>query len=60
LYLALLTAKDSETLEDFVVYISLYENNNSQIWIRSLKDFNGYKEMEDGKKVKRFKFIRDR
>jgi hypothetical protein len=59
-YLALFIAKHSETLEDYVVYISLYDNENSHVWIRPLKDFNGYKEFEDGIRVKRFKFIRDR
>jgi hypothetical protein len=58
--LALFTAKDSETLEDFVVYISLYNNENSHTWIRSLKDFNGYKKLENGKKVKRFKFVKEK
>jgi hypothetical protein len=59
-YLALFTSKHSETLEDYVVYISLYNNKKSQLWIRPLKDFNGYKKMEDGTRVKRFKFIKDR
>lgn len=58
-YLALFTVKHSETLEDYVVYISLYENKRSQTWIRPLKDFNGYKKLENDIKVKRFKLIRD-
>ena len=58
--LALFTAKDCETLEDVVVYMSLYDNETSQIWIRPLEDFNGEKELEDGTKVKRFTFLREK
>lgn len=62
MYLALILAKDSETLEDVVVYIPLYDNpeSNTKAWIRPLNDFMGYKEFEDGTKVKRFEFIRER
>ena len=62
MYLALILAKDSETLEDLVVYIPLYDNpkSNTKSWVRPLDDFMGYKEFEDGTKVKRFEFIRER
>lgn len=60
LYLALFLAKHSETEEDVVVYIDLYENKNSQIWVRPLDMFMDYKELEDGTKVKRFEFLRER
>ena len=60
LYLALFLAKHCETEEDVVVYIDLYENKNSQIWIRPLDMFMDYKELEDGTKVKRFEFLRER
>jgi hypothetical protein len=62
MYLALILAKDSETLEDVVVYIPLYDNpeSNTKAWVRPLDDFMGYKEFEDGTKVKRFEFVRDR
>jgi hypothetical protein len=53
-------SKHSETEEDLVVYIDLYDNPNSQIWVRPLKDFMGYKTFEDGTKVKRFEFVRER
>jgi hypothetical protein len=55
-YLVLGTAKHSETLEDLVVYIALYENEASMIWVRPVDMFFDEKE-KDGKKVKRFKFI---
>ncbi len=55
-YLVLATAKHSETLEKMVVYVSLYENPESQVWVRPAKMF-----VEDvehkGKMVPRFKFI---
>jgi len=55
-YLALGLAKHSETLEDLVVYISLYENETSQLWVRPLAMFMEEVEME-GKKKPRFEFI---
>ena len=62
MYLALILAKDSETLDDFVVYIPLYDKPESgtRAWIRPLNDFMGSKELEDGTTVKRFEFISDR
>jgi hypothetical protein len=60
LFLALFLAKHSETEEDMIVYIDLYDNTNSQVWVRPLNDFMGYKEFEDGTKIKRFEFIRER
>jgi hypothetical protein len=60
LYLALFLAKHSETEKDLVIYVDLYENKNSQIWARPLEMFMGYKELEDGSKVKRFEFVRER
>ncbi len=62
LYYAIMLAKDSETLNDFVVYIPLYykPESNTRAWIRSVEDFMGYKVFEDGKKVKRFKYISER
>ena len=49
-------AKHSETLADFVVYETLYNNPKSKIWVRPIDDFVGEKEI-GGKKVKRFRFI---
>lgn len=55
-YLVLGLAKHSETLEDMVVYIPLYDNDTSKIWVRPLELFLDYKEV-NGKKVERFKFL---
>lgn len=50
------SAKHSETLEDLVVYETLYKNKLSKLWARPLKMFKE-KIMADGKMVPRFKFI---
>ena len=55
-YLALGVAKHSETLEELVVYISLYENETSQIWVRPLRMFKE-KVTLNGKRIPRFEFI---
>jgi len=55
-YLALGVAKHSETLEELVVYITLYDNEQSKIWVRPLKMF--IEEVEiNGQKTPRFKFL---
>jgi len=38
-YLVLCSAKHSETLEDMIVYVSLYKNTESQVWVRPAKMF---------------------
>jgi len=50
--------KHSETLEDFVVYETLYDNPLSKIWIRPKNMFLEIITL-NGKKVPRFKFIKD-
>ena len=62
MYLALMLAKDSETEEDVVVYIPLYykEESQTKAWVRSLEDFMGKKELDDGTIVDRFEFISER
>lgn len=55
-YLVLGIAKHSETLEELVVYTSLYENKDSSLWVRPLKMFLE-NVVVDGKKVERFKKI---
>lgn len=58
--LALFLASDCEEPErKVVVYVSMYENETSQLWVREVTDFMGYKKFEDGTKVKRFEFIRE-
>ena len=47
--------KDSETLEDVVIYQALYGAN--QIWVRPSELFNSMVKLPDGTEVKRFKEI---
>ena len=50
------TAKHSETLEDLVIYESLYENKLSKLWARPLSMF--LEEVEvNGRKKPRFKYV---
>lgn len=53
-YLVLGVAKHSETLEDLVVYISLYENDLASMWVRPIKMFTE-NVVVDGKSVPRFR-----
>lgn len=56
LYLVLAVAKHSETLEEMVVYLSLYENPVSQIWVRPLEMFTEKLEYQ-GQIVSRFSLV---
>lgn len=55
-YLVIGVAKHSETLEEMVVYIPLYDNEQSKIWVRPLTMFTEQVE-RDGKTFPRFKYI---
>jgi len=55
-YLALGVAKHSETMEELVIYITLYDNEKSKMWVRPLKMFMEKVEV-NGKKTPRFKFL---
>ncbi len=55
-YLVLGVAKHSETLEDLVVYVTLYENDLSSMWVRPLTMFTE-NVVVDGKSIPRFKKI---
>jgi hypothetical protein len=58
--LALFLVSDCEDPQKkLVVYISMYENPNGQIWVRPVEDFMGEKELEDGTKIRRFEFIKE-
>jgi cyclomaltodextrinase / maltogenic alpha-amylase / neopullulanase len=61
-YKVLTVGKDSENLEEMVIYISLYyeENQEAKVWVRPLNDFMGEKELENGTTVNRFEFIEDK
>ena len=54
-YKVLEIAKNSETLEDMVVYKALY--GDGQVWVRPLKMFMETVE-KDGKFIKRFQFVK--
>ncbi len=56
LYKILAIGKSSENLEEMIVYEAQYENPESQVWVRPLKNF-----IEDvdwqGSRVKRFERV---
>jgi hypothetical protein len=56
LYRVIGVAKHSETLEDLVIYESLYDNSVSKLWARPLKMFLEKVEV-NGKIVPRFIYI---
>ncbi len=58
-YQVLTVGKDSETLEDKIVYTALYykPDKESRVWVRTFDDFMGTKEMEDGTVVERFSLV---
>ncbi len=51
-------ARHSETLEEYVYYECLHENDTSQFWVRPLAMFNEHV-VVDGKRIPRFKYIGD-
>lgn len=53
-YLVLGVAKHSETLEDMVVYVALYDNDLTNLWVRPLTMFTQQIEVK-GKRVPRFR-----
>jgi hypothetical protein len=55
-YLVLGVAKHSETKEDLVVYVTLYDNDMASMWVRPLEMFLEDVDI-DGKKIPRFKKI---
>ena len=55
-YKVLGVAKNSETLEEFVIYEALYENPISKLWVRPVKIFLE-KVSINGRKVPRFFFL---
>jgi len=59
LYRTLFLAKHSETEKDMVVYIGLSKKGEGQVWVRPKDMFLDYKILKNGKKVKRFEFVKD-
>ncbi len=57
-YVVMELAKHSESLEWMVIYMCLYDNSESKIWVRPLKMFLE-KVLVDGKEIPRFKYIGD-
>ncbi len=57
IYKVLGSAKHTETLEEFVLYIHKCKENPDGYWIRPKQMFLGDKTLENGTKVKRFTFI---
>ena len=57
-YRVLAIGKHSETLEDLVVYESLYDNPTSKVWVRPLKMF-AEKVVINGEKAPRFRYVRE-
>lgn len=58
-YEVIAIARDSDTLEELVVYKGLYDSEEfgpNPIWTRPLKEFSDTKEV-DGKEVLRFKVL---
>lgn len=55
-YRVLGVVRHSETLQELVLYETLYENDLSKLWVRPLEMFVETIEV-DGKVVPRFKFI---
>jgi hypothetical protein len=54
LYEVIGTVRHSETLEELVLYKTLYKNKTSALWVRPVKMFLEDVEV-DGKKIPRFK-----
>ena len=56
LYKVLGVVKHSETLEDLVLYETLYDNPRSKLWVRPLKMFSEKIEVS-GRMVFRFEYL---
>ena len=56
-YRLLVIAKDSKTLEEFVVYEALYDNPVSKVWFRSKESFVGEAKSPDGTFHPRFRLV---
>lgn len=60
-YEVLCVARDCENPDrKIVIYRGLYNHpkfGQGAVWTRDLEDFVGFKDLGDGKKVKRFEFV---
>ncbi len=57
LYKVIALAKDSETLQDMVVYEALYANPLSRIWTRPYFEWTEEVTTKDGAKVSRYTLL---
>lgn len=58
LYKVHFVAKHSETLEDYVAYECMYDNETSRFWVRPASMFEEIVEI-NGEKVQRFVYIKE-
>lgn len=58
-YLVLGVAKHSETKEDVVVYVTLYENDMASMWVRPLEMFTE-NVVHEGETVPRFRKVEEK
>jgi hypothetical protein len=56
-YRLLAVAKDSENLNDLVVYEALYPNSVSKVWVRALEHFIGEAKTPEGTMHPRFQYL---
>ena len=59
MYKVLGIVKNSETLEDLVLYETLNENPKSKLWVRPVKIFSEKVEL-NGKMVARFEYLKEK
>lgn len=60
LYKVVGLAKDSETLQDIVVYESLYANPLSRLWVRPYFEWTEEVTNREGQKIPRFTAVDER
>ena len=58
-YRLIAVAKDAGSLEDLVVYESLYENKVSKVWVRTREDFTGDAQTPEGIAHPRFRLVEE-
>ncbi len=51
--------RHSETLEEMILYETLYDNDLGSLWVRPIEMFLGYIQSE-GQEIPRFEYIGDR
>jgi len=59
LYRLLSVAKHHQSLEEYVVYEALYDNQVSKVWMRSKEEFLGEAKSPDGTFHPRYQLVED-